>query len=212
MAITFGNTSENGSQGTTSWAHNSNGDFLLVGVNETANSISGVTYNGVSMTQIGTTFNYATIGRYISYWGLVAPASGSNTIAITGGANQNAGATSISGVLQTSVAAAATGYASNSTTSSPATVSVTTTVDNAYVVGFGFAISYTTIGTGTTDILNVHDANARMVRSTSAITPTGASSVNINMNGSLLGGLIGVGINPAATVSPSNASFLLNFI
>ncbi len=201
MAITFGNTSDNASQGTTSWSHNSNGDFLLVGVNDTAGTVSGVTYNGVAMTQIGTTFNYGAIGRYIQLWGLVAPASGSNTIAITGGANQNAGAVSISGVNQTSVVAAATGFASNSTSASPSTVSVTTTVDNAYVVGFGYAISYTSIGTGTTDISNIHDANNRFIRSTSAITPAGASSVNMNMNGSLLGGLVGVGINPAPVTS-----------
>lgn len=199
MAITFGNTSTNGSQGTTSWSHNSNGDFLIVGINSTTNDISGVTFNGVAMTQIGTTLDFSAIGRYISMWGLASPAAGSNTIAISGGTNQNAGAVSINGYSSNS------GFNSGTTASNPMTVSVTTTVDNAYVVGFGTFISYSSLGSGVSDLIGGinGDANTRMIYSTSAKTPAGAFSMSVNISGSNLGGLVAVGINPVVS-GPAN--------
>ena len=199
MAITFGNTSTNATQGTTTWSHNSNGDFLLLGINSTSNAISGVTYNGVAMTQIGTTLNFSAIGRFFYFWGLASPASGANNIVVTGGANQNAAATSISGYSSNS------GFNSGTTASNPMTVSVTTTVDSAFVVGFGAFISYSSLGTGVSDVVGGvnGDANLRMIRSTSAKSPAGSFSMSVNLTGSLLGGLIAVGINPPAT-GPAN--------
>lgn len=193
MAISFGNTSTNGSQGTTSWSHNSNGDFLLLGINTTTNDITGVTYNSAAMTQIGTTLNHAAIGRYVMFWGLASPTSGSNTIAVTGGTNQNAGATSISGYSSNS------GFNSATDTTNPLEVTVTTTVDNAYVVAFGAGINYSSKTTGTSDVIaGVNgDANLRMLRS-DAVTPAGSKTIGVNSTGSNLGGYVAVGINPPA--------------
>lgn len=200
MAITFGSTSTNGSQGTTSWSHSSDGNFLLVGINTTANTISGITYNTVAMTKIGTTLNFSDIGRYIEIWGLASPAAGANNIAVTGGLNQNAAAISINGYNSSS------GFNSGTTASNPMTVGVTTTVDSAFVVGFGTFVSYGSLGTGVSDIIGGvnGDANTRMIRSTSAKTPAGTFSMSVNLTGSNLGGMVAVGINP----SPSNNSLL----
>jgi len=201
MAITFGNTSENGTQGTTSWSHNNNGDFLFIGVSSTTDNITGVTYNGVSMTQIGTSVHNATLGRYVTIWGLASPTSGSNTVAITGGANQTAAGTSISGYNSNS------GFNSGSTISAtPVSVGVTTTVDNAFVVGFGIFVTFSSLGTGVSDIDGAvnGDTNVRLIKSTSAVTPAGVFTMAVNMSGSNLGLLAAVGVNPVAAAVNSN--------
>lgn len=197
--ISFGNTSDNGSQGTTSWAHNNNGDLLLVGIHETANSVSGVTYNGVSMTQVGTTLTFAGAGRYLSLWRLINPAVGSNNIAITGGANHQAAAISMGGVDSTTPTS---GFNSGTTASSPMAVSVTTTVNNAYVVGFGLYITKSTLGTGVSDTKVIsYDTNGALVQSTSAVTPAGVFSLSVAMTGSAIAGVVATGVNPTVTTT-----------
>ena len=199
--ITFSNTSENGSQGTTTWAHNSDGDFLLVGINSTSDDISGITYNGVPMIKIGTTLDFSGIGRYFTLWGLENPSAGSNNIVVTGGTAQNACATSISGYDSNS------GFNKGTTASDPMTVEITTTVNNAFVVGFGAFITYSSLGTGVSDIISSvnGDSNLRMIRSTAAKTPAGAFDLSVNISGSELGGVVAVGINPP--VIPSGKTF-----
>ena len=176
MAITFGNTSENGSQGNTTWSHNSNGDFLLVGFNSTADTVSGVTYNGSAMTRIGTVLNHSGIGRYVEIWGLASPASGAHDIVITGGANHNGGAVSISGYVSNS------GFNKGTSATSSITVGVTTTVDTAYVVAFGVFVSYSSLGTGVSAIVGSinGDTNVQFIRSTNAVSPAGAFNMVVN--------------------------------
>jgi len=194
MAIGFGNTSTNAAQGTTSWSHNSNGNFLLVGLNETGGAVSGITYNSVAMTKIGTTLTFAGIGRYLELWGLASPTAGANTVAITGSANVNAGAVSISGYDSNS------GFNSGTAAASPISINVTTTVDNAYVIGFGTFISYSSLGTGVSDVIGGinGDANVRMIRSTSAVTPAGVFTTSVNLTGGNIAGMVLVGVNPPA--------------
>jgi len=192
MAIAFGNTSGNGTQGTTTWSHNNDGNFVLVGINTTSDSISGITYDGDAMTQIGTTLFYSTIGRYFELWGIETAKTGANDIVVSGGANQNGCATSISDYGSNS------GFNSGTDTATPAEITVTTTVDNAYVVAFGVAISYSSLTTGTTDVVGGvnGDPNLRMIRSTDAVSPAGADTIGVNMTGSELGAYVAVGINP----------------
>lgn len=189
MAITFGNTAT----GTSSITINSNGDFLLVGLNTTANTVSAVDFNGDAMTKIGTTLDFTATGRFIEIWGLVNPDAGSHDVTITGGANISSLATSISGYSSNS------GFNSGTSASSPTAVSVTTTVNNAYVVSYGIFVSFSSLGSGLSNVVAMSDPNVRMVRSTSAITPAGAFSTSINTTGSAVGGMVSVGINPVVT-------------
>lgn len=195
MAITFGNTSNNGSQGTGTWSHNSNGDFLLVAVEGTSDT-TGVAYGGVAMTQIGTDLSHTGFARIMNIWGLVNPASGANNIVLTGGANQNCTAVSISGVDQTSVAVAATGFNSaylGSVTDN--TITITTTVNNAFPVAF-FLSNAGSAGTDTTLVATSHVTYQGIIRSTNAVSPAGSLALHWTNSASQLSGIMGVGINP----------------
>lgn len=203
MAITFGNTGT----GTDVLTINCNGDFLLVGLNTTANTISAVTFNGTPMTQIGTTLNHSGIGRYLQMWGLVNPMNGSYNVDITGGANLSSTATSISGVNQTSVASAATGFSSTTSATSSISTNVTTTSDNAYVVSYGVYVTYSSNGTGVSNVVANADTNIRISRSTNAVTPIGTFTTTINSSGSNLNGMLSVGINPPSS-GPTNLKSL----
>lgn len=208
MAITIGNNSDGGTQGVTSYAHNNNGDFLLV-ICQSTNAPTGVTYNGVAMTQIGTNQTHTTYGRTINMWGLVNPASGSNTLATSGGtaAAMDIGAVSLSGVNQTSVAAAATGFAkADVLVDATPSISVTTTVDGAYVLGCFFG-NWSSVVSGTTVIRQVIETAFQLLRSTNAVSPAAAATLDANSVDGVESVFLAVGINPPALANTTNFFF-----
>lgn len=89
MTITFdaaaGNKVASGT--TNTWAHTvvagQTGLLLLVAVGSGASSISGVTYNGVSLTQLGTTLSYNSGSNKLSLWYLLNPSTGTHNIVAT---------------------------------------------------------------------------------------------------------------------------------
>ncbi len=203
MAITFGNT---GSFGASSGAFNNNGNYLLVAISETANTVTGITYNGVAMTQIGTSVHNTVSGRYIWLWGLLNPPQGSNTVAISGGANFSVGCLSLSGI---SFASPFSGVATNDVTSPTPSVTVTTTQANAYVICTSLIRDFSSVGSGTTSALVINgDNNNQFFRSTAVVASPGAFTININSTGSE-SSFIAAGFNPAP---PLNSAFLLKMI
>lgn len=98
-------------------------------------SAQTMTWNSVSMTQIGTTVTVGNMGN--SLWGLINPASGSQTLAYT----WTGGTTDISlGCGMFSSADQSTGwqnYITANAVSTAATITVTTTSGNAVYVGHG---------------------------------------------------------------------------
>lgn len=125
------------------WSHVCSGNdrLLLVGVafgygNTTGLTVSA-TYNGVSMTQIGTVdSNNGTAGKAYLF-GLLAPTPGTNTVAVTfsGGASDansaiEAGSESFTSVTQASLAAAVTNLATAFGSGANPTVNVTSAVGN----------------------------------------------------------------------------------
>lgn len=89
MALVKGNkTTGNPTPGgtTLSWTHNqdagADGFLVVLIAQNNSQSVSGITYNGVSMTQIHTRENSAISTRYTAY-GIQAPATGNNTVEIT---------------------------------------------------------------------------------------------------------------------------------
>ena len=122
-----------------SWSHTCTGSDRCLTVHvsdETSTAITGVTYNGVSMTAVAA--QTTNTSSRIRHYQLVAPATGTNTISVTLGGQANfitCGASSYTGVDQTTpVDATSTGTTGNSST---ATDSVTTVTDGAMVVGGG---------------------------------------------------------------------------
>lgn len=195
MAISFGNTSEGGNN----FSHNNNGNFLVVSVSSTTNDVTAVTYNSVSMTQIGTVLTNTSTARYISQWGLVAPASGSNTITITGGTNHDSQAISAIGVEQT---IPYTNVTTNSGTSTTPAITLTTTETGSYIFGMDFqGGDVGTAGTNTTK-LNTSMSNdyQGFYSSTNAVDST-SGTLNVTLGSSLEWDFKAFSLNPATLLT-----------
>lgn len=158
MAIAFDAASNSGVQGVASYSfsHTCTGSnlWLMVGITTSNTTVSGVTYNSVSMTQINTvSFAFGQGNTYI--FGLKNPSTGSNSVAVTlAGANTSvAGAMSFTGVDQTTTTE---GSATASGSGSPGTVNVTTVADNDWVVdAVGSNDTTITVGADQTQRVNV---------------------------------------------------------
>lgn len=112
--------------------------FLVLGVSMLSvagSSVASITYNGVAATNIGSVASVSGAVRS-ELWGLVAPATGSNTVAVTlsAGLDSITGATCYSGVNQTSPYEAYTSTTATNVGASDATVDVLTVADNDWVV------------------------------------------------------------------------------
>ncbi|NOZ53983.1 MAG: hypothetical protein GXP08_12790 [Gammaproteobacteria bacterium] len=138
------------------WNHTVTGvnRALLVGVtlrNNSAQTVSGVTYAGVSLSLVAVQSNGSSIR--VELWQLVAPATGNNEIAVGLSANARvvAGAVSFTGVDQAMPIDAANSASGNSTTP---TVNVTTLTPNAWLMdvqgeqNFTFALFAPNSGAG----------------------------------------------------------------
>lgn len=154
-----------------SWAHTCTGSNLALVVRVYVRSQAGpgdthptsITYNGVGLTEqqhiapgAGTNRSFA----YIGIWYLKAPATGSNTIAVTfndspGGAAVYGSASSFTGVNQTTPIDSA-GTTSTGTTT-PVTISVTTANANAWIVDATSFSQVTGSGTFTGNSPQVRD-------------------------------------------------------
>jgi len=87
MAVAFDAATDGGASGTTTktFSHTCTGaSRILIVYAQITGSCSGVTYNAVAMTKIGSEVLDGTYGWYASFWYLVAPATGANDVVITG--------------------------------------------------------------------------------------------------------------------------------
>lgn len=138
---------------------------------------TGVTYNGVSMTQVGTTITESS-DRY-SIWQLIAPATGANNVVITGG-----GSTSlVIGCSQSYTGAKQSSQPDNTTQQGPTTTAtltstLTTVADNSWTALFARASGdgATSAGTGTTQRSNTSGL-VQGYDSNGAITPAASTSL-----------------------------------
>jgi len=111
---------------------------LLITISYAYNAMTTApTYNGVSMTQIGGNLSGAALGLTVNMWYLVAPATGSNTFAMSGGTGNEHGVMLISytGVNQSSPIN--TSLSTTKTGGTPFNCSVTTTTNNCWGVLLG---------------------------------------------------------------------------
>lgn len=115
-----------------------NNRYLLVGVSMLSvagSSVTGITYNGIAMTFIGAIASASGAVRS-EIWGIVAPATGTNAVAITlsTGLDSIAGAISFTGVHQISPTEGYNSATATNVGAADATVNVTTVADNDWVV------------------------------------------------------------------------------
>lgn len=212
MAIAIDTSTANVTDGsaTATYAHTCTGSdlVLIVGVMVgTGNTVSGVTYNGVSMTQINTQAIGGATFDNMYLFRLVAPATGSNNVVITASASTfiYSTAASYTGVDQTNPIDVNT---TTTATATNLTLTMTTTVDNTWLVGF-WGIGEDagdddfTAGANTTERasdtapgiwFSSGDTNA-------AQTPAGSKSINLTNGVSQLKGANGCAIAPAVPVT-----------
>lgn len=202
---------------TATWSHTCTGSnlILLVGVEVGAgNTITGVTYNGVSMSQVnllalgGSTFGNVYVFK------LVGPSTGANNIVVTASASTfiYCAATSFTGVDQT------TPIDVNTTTSATATSitgTVTTTKDNDWLFGFvskGDTLpDNPTLTAGTNTTIRQTDAFGWYAScdTNAAQTPAGSHSLTVSSSAS---GLFGMNVVAIMPVQPTPASSFLMFM
>lgn len=203
MSVTFGNT---GAITSSSFSFTSNGTSMVIGVSSTANTVTDVSFNAVSATQIGSAVNNVTAGRFLSLWILPNNAvSGTHTLAITGGGTLDGSVVSISGLQAAIPYNVAT---TNSGTSATPSLSITTNaVNNAYAFGWCFSINSASAGANTT-LIGGGGTYEDFWRSTNPVSPTGSITLNTSIT-STEWNFIGVALNP---VAPTNAGNFLSFM
>lgn len=122
------------------WSHTCLGTdrYLTVGISMLSvagSSVTGITYNSVALTKIGHIASASGAVRS-ELWGLIAPATGTNTIEVTlSAALDSAGsASSYTGVHQTSPIEGFNTASATNVGAADATIDVTTVADNDWVV------------------------------------------------------------------------------
>lgn len=178
MTIAFDATSTGTAASTTlTVSHTCSGSdrALVVGVvGRTADEVTGVTYNGVAMTQIGK--KAETGSRYVYLYYLNAPATGAHDIVVSasGSAYLELSAASYTGVLQTGQPEV--NAVNSAVSASSLTTSLTTLADNAWTVLAALHQSGTlTAGSGSTQ-RNTTLVGA-ILDSNGPVTPAGSKSM-----------------------------------
>lgn len=203
MAIAV-NTTSSGSASATSVtvAHTCTGSNLILFVglwvqDGGANTVTGVTYNGVAMTQVGRVTNATTESTYLYF--LVNPSTGANNIVASKSASDliQLGAVSYTGAKQTGQPDAST---TNTGTGTSLTTSVTTVADNCWLV---MATKQTgSASAGTNTILRVDQSGneqASVYDSNAAQTPAGSKSLQTTTSASQTYAHVMASFAPATT-------------
>ncbi len=214
MAIAFdASASSNGSSvSSLTFSHTASGSsrMILVGVATQSNSelITGVTYAGVSMTQINK--QQATAAGWVYLYALQAPTLGANNVVISFSSADTMWSASVSytGANQSvTMDATATQTAASGTSY---TSSLATVADNCwhilFVRQFQDVIS---AGAGSTLRQATSGGSMGIFDNNAAITPPGTNNMTINDAGSGEWRVNTISLAPVISAFPS---FLLNFI
>lgn len=195
MAIAI--DSQNKSTAASAAFNNAAGNLLIVFSYVSGGSTSGVTYNGVSMTQVQTESSGA--GRQsLSAWILKSPATGSNTLAVTNsGTFTEWFALSYSG-CDTAGTQPDSSHLDTGSGTGPLTGTTTVVASNCWlVIGSADSQGGETAGTGTT-LRQTDTGNGIVSGDSNATVGTGSQSLNVNYSGSATSwGAITMSIAPA---------------
>lgn len=191
--------------------------ILVVGTwsTTTSNDVSGITYAGVAMTQVGTGIANSTDG-YITMWYLLNPTSGANNIVVSlsdSAAHFNSFGASYSGAKQSGQPDASSTFQGSVSSWSQ---SVTTVANDCEVIAIMRESAGVTLiaGTNTTLVQNIPGGGFHVVDSTVVTSPAGSTTLSATWSTATpLVASIMMSIAPVASVaSTTNASFLLNFV
>lgn len=189
----------NGPQGTATswtWSHTCSGvERILFVFGHQISNISGITYNGVSMTAIGATGD-------VNLWYLVNPSTGANNIVASGSsAYSRFCSASYTGVDQVNPINASAGVSPG--TVSTITGTLTTTVADCWLVMGDRGAGTQTAGTNTTARCNPGGDGQELFVDSNAARAAGSNSVQIN-------GTSGTYYAKVAAIAPTPISLLGN--
>lgn len=183
--------------------------FLVVVVSTslTSDTVSGVTYNGVAMTNVAGMQRTSVAGDYNVYtFCLIGPATGSNTVTVTWTTPRSSAYSSgfnatYTGVSQTGQPTGGTTASGTATTGS---VSVTTTDDNSWLIGEAQNnANFITAGANTTQ--RSAASSSGYFDTNSAQTPAGSKTMNVAFTGSTAAWKFSAAaIAPVGAAGPAN--------
>lgn len=186
--------------------------LLIVGVfgDQATDALTGVTYNGVAMTQYQKTHVDASTRWLYGYY-LLNPASGAHTVSITTTTGWIlAGAADYSGVKQV-IPDASVGNSQFFGASGTQTTSLTTVADNCWTILIGGAATTVTAGTGSTLRHTFYTGGAGMFDSNAPIHPAGSTSMAYGFTGNGNDGMEAVMVSfapaPVSTARPQGIFF-----
>lgn len=210
MAIAFDNSitqqTSDGSGNTLTFSFTTSGTnryLLVAGIITGNNSITGITYGGVAMTQIATVDTSNVSGGQIAYmFGLANPASGANNVVCTGSATATLAfvASSYTGAQQTDTLEAS-GTATGA--SGTGTKSITTLTDNDWLVGWARGQSNASASTNTV-FRPADNAGMAMMDTNAAQTPAGSYSLNFTTASNNNWGIIVAALKPFVAETDGN--------
>lgn len=196
--------------GLTSWSHTVTGvnPTLWVGITgNTSNTdgVSGVTFNSVAMSLVGKIQTPS--NRYVYLFGLINPATGAHTVALSGADLTNASGASASYINCNQALQPEASATNSATASSSLATSVTTVTNRAWTILYAHGNVSASPGAGAG--LTSRDADTTLGAlfgdSNGAITPAGSTSLTIT------GAADNFGVVMAAIRALNNPSMLLVF-
>ncbi len=201
------NASFGGSATTTkTWSHTCSGSDRIIFVQTLTdgNNVSGVTYGGVAMTRVyGQTTDF-----YSTIYALPNPATGANNVVVTCSVAQNIIPMSVS---YTGAKNEVPTISNTGSGSSPLSVSVTTTADNSWLLGYVRKTTSGTITAGAGTTLRASDTTYGLYTCDSGAptTPAGSDSLNITYTGTCYMGIVAFAPATAATSHIKSADGIL---
>lgn len=209
--IAFDAKSEANTTGTSStWSHTCTGSnrilFVGVGTDFSGDVVTGVTYNGVAMTQVNKQATTGANNYYAYVYMLVNPDSGAHDIVVSasGSYNLRTAAASYTGALQTGQPDATNKATSNTTEQS---VSVTVVAANSWIFAIGQAkAAIPAAGTGITS--RTSSLNIRIGDSNAGLS-AGANSISFTRSPADDIGVIAVSFSPAPETANRNYAVFL---
>lgn len=200
-----------------SFSHTCSGSdrLLMLSINNNYTGLSptiSATYNGVAMTFIVHSVT-GSAARATDIFGLLAPATGTNTVAVTVGAQGStehyAGSTSFNGVSQIAPIQNGTNGTGNANGGTTVSFSPTPANDNCWAY-LGFGKNGTTANSNAIILSTVSGRGA--ATSNGSMGVAGTYTMTINKTNALNCGGVAVSFAPSTAAVTTNASFLLNFM
>lgn len=186
--VVFDNATYNN---TTSFSHTTSSGLyrgmVIFNRHTGSGNYSSYTYNGVSATRVLSNLQIGLSGQYITTFYLNAPASGSNTIAVTGGTLLGSAVLTYTGVKQSGQPASDSAGSGQGIGSSPST-NITTVTNESWVV---VALAASTTPTGVTSwtirgtnntTFSVGDSNASVTAGSNTYGATLSGAENTGMS------------------------------